>query len=160
MQKITKRTFRQVYCPYCNALQPRMPRADGWHRVTCAACNRTYEFEPKEIKYMQYSYKVILLLALLLAALTSCTSVQPLCRHSVLEHYTAYVDAGYEAEIWHMKNLKECEWPFHIAVRVRRPGESWRWVNQPTRWLTLGDRPKDVILLREVPFSEVADAYK
>jgi len=49
------------------------------------------------------------LLALAVVALCSsgcATTVTPLCRHIVLAHHAAAVDAGFEAETWRIKNPK------------------------------------------------------
>jgi len=104
---------------------------------------------------------VLLALAALAALLLSgCgTTATPLCRHVVLSQYAAFVDAGYETEICHMKNKypeKAGGFKYHAAVRIKQDGK-WLWVEQPKRvYTTTTQAPSNTIMLRKMEFSEVA----
>jgi len=100
----------------------------------------------------------------LLAIAVSCgsgcgTTATPLCRHVVLSQYAAFVDAGYETEICHMKNKypeKAGGFKYHAAVRIKKDGK-WLWVEQPKRvYTTTAQAPINTIMLRKMEFSEVA----
>jgi len=92
------------------------------------------------------------LLALAVVALCSsgcATTVTPLCRHIVLAHYAAAVDAGFEAETWRIKNPKPVRgFKYHAATRIRKPGGEWEWITQPQTVWTTGPLPKGVLLHR------------
>jgi len=87
------------------------------------------------------------------------TTATPLCRHVVLSQYSAFVDAGYETEICHMKNKKPEQaggFKYHAAVRIKKDGK-WLWVEQPKIvYTTTTQAPINTIMLRTMEFSEVA----
>ena len=84
---------------------------------------------------------------------------KPLCRHIVLSQYAAFVDAGYETEIWHMKNdspAKAGGFKYHAAVRIKKDGK-WLWVEQPKLiFTTTVEPPMGTTLTRKMAFSEVS----
>jgi len=102
---------------------------------------------------------ILALLAIALCASGCGTTATPLCRHVVLSQYAAFVDAGYETEICHMKNKdpeKAGGFKYHAAVRIKQDGK-WRWVEQPqVIYATTAQAPSNTILLRTMEFSEVA----
>ncbi len=103
--------------------------------------------------------KISVTILFLMMLLTSCTGVQALCRHQVLAQYAAFKDAGYEAEIWHMKNLNPEDadgFKYHVALRVK-VGSDWQWVKQPVvAYETTTQAPPNTILLRKMQFGEVS----
>jgi len=86
--------------------------------------------------------------ALALAALAALCcfgcghTVTPLCRHIVLSHHAAAVDAGFEAETWRITNPPGSKWKYHAATRIRKPGGEWEWMTQPKTVWTTGPQPK------------------
>ena len=103
--------------------------------------------------------KLIILIAL---CLTSCNTVsqKPLCRHIVLSQYAAFVDAGYEAEIWHLHNLKPGKYKYHIAVRTKIDGQ-WQWVRQQNMtYTTTTEQPPNTRLRKKMTIQEVVNWIK
>jgi hypothetical protein len=101
---------------------------------------------------------------ILLVTTTGCgTTATPLCRHVVLSQYAAFVDAGYETELWHMKNKnpeRANGFKYHVAVRIKKDGK-WLWVEQPKLvYTTTTQAPSNTDLLRKMEFSEVAGWVK
>ena len=93
---------------------------------------------------------ILALLALAILLLCGCgTTVTPLCRHIVLAHHAAAVDAGFEAETYRIKNPKPVNgFKFHAATRIRKPGGEWEWMAQPKTVWTTGPKPKGILLHR------------
>lgn len=85
----------------------------------------------------------------LCSALSSCTSVKPLCRHVVLSQHAACVDAGYaEVETMLIKNRAGSDWLYHAAVRVKVNGK-WLWAEQPDATFRLtNDQPPGMMVRR------------
>jgi len=104
------------------------------------------KLEPHQRKGM-IAAGLLALAALVALLLSGCsTTATPLCRHVVLSHYAAFVDAGYETEICHMKNKKDGK---------------WLWVEQPKLvYTTTTQAPINTIMLRKMEFSEVAGWVK
>lgn len=107
---------------------------------------------------------IIALWAIAMLCCTGCgTTARPLCRHVVLSQYAAFVDAGYETEICHMKNKdpeKAGGFKYHAAVRIKKGGK-WLWVEQPRIvYTTTTQAPSNTIMLRKLEFSEVAGWVK
>jgi len=103
--------------------------------------------------------KTLAILACLFLASCSTTARRPLCRHIVLSQYAAFVDAGYEAEIWHMENRNPAQaggFKYHAAVRIKKGGQ-WQWVQQPQIFFTTTTkRPQGTKLLKKLEFGQVA----
>ncbi len=78
-------------------------------------------------------------LCLLLAILTSCATLQPVCRHNVLRDYALASEHYAEVGIVHIKNPTGSEWKYHAAVRVLDQGE-WVYVFE--------EKPAGIILNR------------
>ena len=99
------------------------------------------------------------LILLFVTLLTSCTTMEePLCRHIVLSQYAAFKDAGYQTEIWHMKNNnpeKAKGFKYHVAIRIKVEGK-WQWVTQPQITFTTSEaQPRGTTLLRKMKLNEV-----
>jgi uncharacterized protein YpmB len=94
-----------------------------------------------------------------LAAYNKNETQEALCRHIVLSQYSAYKDAGYEVEIWHMDNAdpKTAGFKYHVAIRVRKnENEEWLWVEQDkTLYRTTSEQPKDTKLRKQMTFDQV-----
>ena len=86
--------------------------------------------------------------AVLVSHLTSCETVKPLCRHIVRAQVPAALDAGYEVEEVMFLNPDGSKYKYHVAVRVRKPGDSvWMWLVQPeTEWTAINIPPVGKIL--------------
>ena len=84
------------------------------------------------------------------SGILSCTTVKPLCRHTVLAQYAALIDAGYEAEIWQLKNPKPVKgFKFHAAVRAKKADGVWLWAEQPDATFRLTkNQPPGMIMRR------------
>ncbi len=105
---------------------------------------------------------VVAVIVVSLIFLIKSNSEKVLCRHIVLSQYATFVDAGYEAELWHMKNKypeKANGFKYHIALRVRKTKDDpWEWVDQPSMsYTTSSSQPKDTELLRQMKLKEVVD---
>ena len=93
------------------------------------------------------------ILTLLILALTSCHTVQPLCRHIVISQYLAYRDQ-YECEIVAMQNENPYPYPKHLAVRIKT-NNGWQWISQDITFST-GPKPQ----AREIRTITLEEALK
>ena len=98
-------------------------------------------------------------IAMLMVVSSSCTGLQPKqrCIHTVLSQYAALKQAGYNPEIWHIKNTERASHPYHVAVKVVIDGHVY-WVDQPAIpiELELSRKAPTGLMLRDVEFNEVA----
>ncbi len=103
-----------------------------------------------------------LILFIALVTVSSCTTytAKPLCRHIVLSQYAAYQDAGYQVQLVHMENVNPAKaggFKYHVALKVRKDGGEWQWVEQPeVQYTTTTAKPYGTTALRPMDFAEVS----